>query len=224
MSKKVFQSRVHRERAQPANRTRLGILEKHKDYVLRARNFHAKKARLLALRRQASAKNPDEFYFAMQSARKNKQGEAIREAEFQKMPAEVIKLLKSQDLAYVQEMIRKESKKLEHLRMEPKQVAKDGRDRGHVKFIENDDDLADLIVGSGERMEDEKGPSSAVKPGASGPRPSEYEARCERMRLLKITERKLSVQNVAMSRGRKRKVGQDEHGIPVFKWDQERKK
>ena len=41
--------KVHKERSQPAKRAKLGLLEKHKDYVQRARNFHAKEKRILAL-------------------------------------------------------------------------------------------------------------------------------------------------------------------------------
>lgn len=224
MSKKVFQSREHRERAQPANRTRLGLLEKHKDYVQRARNYHAKQARILALRRQAAGKNPDEFYFAMQRARKTKQGQVVREQEFERMPGEVIKLLKSQDLAYVQEMLRKESKKLAALATAPGSVSharSSSSSAGHVKFIEDDEDLAALVHASTANPQCAgagAGPEPPVAPCA------ELEARRERLRLLQLAERKLTTQNAAMSRGRKRKVGQDAHGIPVFKWDQERKK
>ena len=42
-------SRAHKERAQPRKRKHLGLLEKHKDYVKRARNFNSKKRRLRAL-------------------------------------------------------------------------------------------------------------------------------------------------------------------------------
>ena len=38
-----------KERSQPAKRAKLGLLEKHKDYVKRARDFNSKKRRLRAL-------------------------------------------------------------------------------------------------------------------------------------------------------------------------------
>ena len=57
--------RNHKERGQLAHRSRLGILEKHKDYVLRARDYHSKKDRITRLRQKAADRNKDEFYFAM---------------------------------------------------------------------------------------------------------------------------------------------------------------
>ena len=57
--------REHRERSQPAKRRRLGLLEKHKDYVLRARDFHRKERAITNLKRKADERNPDEFYFGM---------------------------------------------------------------------------------------------------------------------------------------------------------------
>jgi hypothetical protein len=41
------------------------VLEKHKDYVLRAKDYHSKQERLKAFREKAYFKNPDEFYFKM---------------------------------------------------------------------------------------------------------------------------------------------------------------
>jgi U3 small nucleolar RNA-associated protein 11 len=57
--------KTHKERAQPAGRKKLGLLEKTKDYRLRAADFHRKKAALDTLRRKADLRNEDEFYFGM---------------------------------------------------------------------------------------------------------------------------------------------------------------
>ena len=61
--------RTHKERSQPAERRKFGLLEKKKDYVLRARDFHKKEEALKVLRKKAANRNPDEFYFAMQKQR-----------------------------------------------------------------------------------------------------------------------------------------------------------
>ena len=65
--KNAVQRREHRERAQPRARAGLGLLEKHKDYKLRAKNFHSKEKRLASMRGKAALRNPDEFYFRMVS-------------------------------------------------------------------------------------------------------------------------------------------------------------
>ena len=56
---------THKERAQPQARSHLGILEKKKDYRIRARDFHNKQDRIRSLREKAAQRNPDEFYFGM---------------------------------------------------------------------------------------------------------------------------------------------------------------
>ena len=60
-----LQKRQHRERSQPLKRQKLGLLEKHADYVKRARDFHSKEDRIKKLREKASGRNKDEFYFGM---------------------------------------------------------------------------------------------------------------------------------------------------------------
>nr|CAB3474579.1 unnamed protein product [Digitaria exilis] len=57
--------RAHKERAQPEARKRFGLLEKHKDYVVRAKAFHRKEEIIGKLKEKAAFRNPDEFYFKM---------------------------------------------------------------------------------------------------------------------------------------------------------------
>lgn len=85
----AVQRRPHRERAQPLERRRLGLLEKHKvrtipaikvffpflaqsltslkDYSARAQDYNKKKKQLKNLREKASERNEDEFYYGMLS-------------------------------------------------------------------------------------------------------------------------------------------------------------
>ena len=63
--------RNHKERSQLAHRAKFGILEKHKDYVLRARDYHSKQERIRTLQRKAQNRNKDEFYFGMVNQRTN---------------------------------------------------------------------------------------------------------------------------------------------------------
>lgn len=65
----AVKGRSHKERGQLAHRSKLGLLEKKKDYVLRARNYHSKQNTLRRLREKAATRNKDEFYFAMTNQR-----------------------------------------------------------------------------------------------------------------------------------------------------------
>lgn len=230
MTKKVFHSKAHRERSQPANRTRFGLLEKKKDYVLRARDFQSKKKRLQAMKVKAAYKNPDEFYFGMVKSRVDKAtGKVRQEGEHEQLPGDVIKLMKSQDLKHIQEMIRTNEAKLETFKAEHaiiigKSFCDNGNvKKNHVKFVEDDGELADLILDVG--LDDTKEvKDSVVVVNGTEDINSEYQARLDRIKTLKIAEKKILQEKMAASRGNKRKVGQDADGIPIYKFELERKK
>lgn len=59
---------AHKERSQPEARKHLGALEKHKDYVKRAKRRHEKVAKLAEVKRAAAQRNPDEFNVKMAQA------------------------------------------------------------------------------------------------------------------------------------------------------------
>ncbi|EUC62983.1 U3 small nucleolar RNA-associated protein, partial [Rhizoctonia solani AG-3 Rhs1AP] len=93
--------RSHKERSQLAHRSKLGLLEKHKDYVLRARDYRSKRDRLRTLKVKAETKNKDEFYFGM-NGRKTKKGVEYRSRRGEgALPEDMVKVLKTQDEGYL---------------------------------------------------------------------------------------------------------------------------
>ncbi|KAK2025292.1 U3 small nucleolar RNA-associated protein 11 [Colletotrichum zoysiae] len=121
----AVQRRSHRERAQPLERQRFGLLEKHKDYSLRAKDYNKKKAQIKSLRQKAAERNEDEFYFGMLS--RNSMGSRVKDGRKwsgtvagdrgnKAMDMETVRLLKTQDVGYVRTMrniVSKEVKRLE---------------------------------------------------------------------------------------------------------------
>ncbi|KAG2369548.1 small-subunit processome [Suillus spraguei] len=95
--------RNHKERSQLSHRAKFGILEKHKDYVQRARDYHSKQDRITRLRQKAADRNKDEFYFGMNKER-TVQGVHVKERGNVSMPMDMVKLLKTQDEGYVRTM------------------------------------------------------------------------------------------------------------------------
>ncbi|KAI6657954.1 U3 small nucleolar RNA-associated protein 11 [Oopsacas minuta] len=134
--------KIHRERAQPNARKKFGLLQKHKDYVLRAKNYHRKQDLLKILREKAQNRNPDEFYFRMIS-QKTVDGQHIIDTD-EKLSKDEVKLLRSQDLNYINFKLAGEKKKIERLRGEVQLIGKntgEKRENTHIIFVGNKKEL-----------------------------------------------------------------------------------
>ncbi|KAI1610174.1 small-subunit processome [Exophiala viscosa] len=115
--------RPHKERAQPKSREKWGILEKHKDYSLRAQDYNLKKKKLGQLSQKAQERNPDEFAFGMLSQGKaglgkHKASRTADGAESARLSHDAVKLLKTQDAGYLRTVAAKGRKEIDKLKEE----------------------------------------------------------------------------------------------------------
>lgn len=178
----AVQRRNHKERAQPAEREKWGLLEKRKDYKLRAADHKQKKQKLKLLSEKARDRNPDEFSFKMMSSKVDKQGKKVADRGNKALGTDVVKLLKTQDSGYIRtllQMVRKQREEVEQqLVVEGGEVRayKDG-DRNkqgkHRVFVETKEDQQNFdpdtwfgrgedIPGNGENGQDWEGEEDAV--------------------------------------------------------------
>ncbi|KAL8713419.1 MAG: hypothetical protein Q9220_002618 [cf. Caloplaca sp. 1 TL-2023] len=143
----AVQRRNHKERAQPVQREKWGVLEKHKDYSLRAKDYNEKRKRLKILREKAAERNPDEFSYGMLSSTTDRHGRKIQDRGNPTLSQDAIELLKTQDAGYLKTMVQKTRRACQKMEEEfvlrksgLVQVA-GGRNvsrRGeHVVFVEN---------------------------------------------------------------------------------------
>jgi U3 small nucleolar RNA-associated protein 11 len=105
---------THKERSQPLARKKFGLLEKHKDYVERARDFHKKQDRIKILRKKAAERNPDEFYFNMHNSQVR--GGVHKSKKDGSLTNDTVQLLKTQDMGYVVHKKAVDDRKAEKLR------------------------------------------------------------------------------------------------------------
>ncbi|GFT41573.1 probable U3 small nucleolar RNA-associated protein 11 [Nephila pilipes] len=113
-SKASKSGREHKERHQPENRKHLGLLEKKKDYKLRSRAFHVNQNRLKKLLKKAKNKNPDEFHFHMINS-ETRDGVHYEKEKPEEHSEAQVKLMKTQDLNYINYKLSMEKKKIEKL-------------------------------------------------------------------------------------------------------------
>ncbi|KAH8597431.1 small-subunit processome [Bisporella sp. PMI_857] len=144
----AVQRRNHRERGQPEERAKWGLLEKHKDYSARAKDFNVKKAKLKALKQKVLEKNPDEFYHAMLSTSgpstmgKGRTGTKNGDRGNVALSTEAVRLFKTQDLGYVRTARNKAFKEVEQLEKRVVGIRGNGR---KVVFVDDAEEQSERL-------------------------------------------------------------------------------
>lgn len=126
--------RDHKERSQLGFRKHLGLLEKKKDYKLRADDYHRKEKTILALRKKAMDKNPDEFNFKMIN-NQLKDGVHMAKRKDEEMTEEQKKVMRTQDIRYVEMKRVSEMKKIERMKAELHFLDEEKKNK-HVFFLD----------------------------------------------------------------------------------------
>jgi len=138
-----------KERSQPIGRQRLGILEKKKDYKQRAVDYHRKEDRIKSMKKKASMKNPDEFYFGMHTS-KVREGKHSSDDDYRSLSPGLVKIMKDQDLSYVRVQKQKDMKKVERLQASLHLLNSDAdgsnSERMHTVFVQSTSDAEGFDV------------------------------------------------------------------------------
>lgn len=241
--------RTHRERRQPEARESLGLLEKKKDYKLRANDRAEKQETLKILRKRALNKNPDEFYHHMVNS-KLQDDEHHEKDKDEDLTSEQIKLMETQDKKYISMKRTIESNKIKRLQshLHMTDVAERTKNK-HIFFLDDGAELKNFdlakrlnthpaLVGRKSnrmRLEDldkmnlDVDEATITRLNAERDKSyKELEKRIGRERELAKIQRKMELRNVSK---KQRRVLKDKELLkvtksnnPIFKFKYERKK
>ncbi|PFX31231.1 probable U3 small nucleolar RNA-associated protein 11 [Stylophora pistillata] len=244
-AKKSYQ-KFHKERGQLKSRKKYGLLEKHKDYVLRAKDYHKKQNALKLLKEKALNKNPDEFYFKMISSKTKDGIHCVKRGKTH--TAEALKHMKTQDLNYINSKRSMEAKKIEKLQASLHLLGDDDVRpvNQHVVFVDSEkeaqcfdaaahfDTVPELVTRAYNRPTKEtlkrhlvQTPDEQTVQRLGKQRHRCYEElreRIERERKMQKMCEELELQKHLMGKGRRVKIHKDEKSTPVYRWKKERKR
>ncbi|KAM3873047.1 putative U3 small nucleolar RNA-associated protein 11 [Diretmus argenteus] len=150
--RKALKSRQknHQERSQPGFRKQLGLLEKKKDYKLRADDYHKKQNTLSALRKKALDKNPDEFYFNMIGSQLQDGAHIMKKPKGEvEVTDEQKKVMRNQDIKYIEMKRVAEAKKIERLKAELHLLDADSKQKNkHTFFVDSKKEVQSFDLAS----------------------------------------------------------------------------
>ena len=121
----------------------MGLLEKKKDYVQRARDFHRKKDAITKLQEKAELRNPDEFYFAMEKSKTKDGVHVVNKAEEREYTQEQLALMRTQDTRYLGLKSKHEARRIERLREGLHFVGARARN-SHTVFVDSEREARDF--------------------------------------------------------------------------------
>jgi U3 small nucleolar RNA-associated protein 11 len=212
-------------------RKKLGLLEKHKDYVKRAKNYHQKQATLKALRVRAYNRNPDEFNFGMIKS-KFRAGKHVTKNET--LTSDMLKLMKTQDVSYIGLQRHINGKKLQK---EQEQLAVfEGAKPTHKHVIFADDqqeasEIKQRLLSSTKTPAQSLAQKDDLLSELHDPFEAErrrlrsiLKSRKSRLDQLEVLEKKMKLDVQLLAKGKREKIGQDSNGFAIYKWAPQRKK
>ncbi|KAF7038253.1 hypothetical protein CFC21_048455 [Triticum aestivum] len=220
--------RAHKERAQPESRKKYGLLEKHKDHILRARAYQRKEDFIRNLKEKASFKNPDEFYFKMINSKTVDGIHRPKPEANNKYTEEERMLLKHKDMGYIFQAVQSERKKVERL-SSTLHAVDDKRSNKHIYFAEDREEAKEIRSRIGQSSSTPQFgniPSRIKRKTASSYK--ELESRKERVKNLEKLYADMALQKELKKPGRKRKLREEEivnsASQTVYKWRAQRKR
>lgn len=241
--------KTHKERHQPESRKHLGLLEKKKDYIARAKDYHNKQRTLKLLRKRALDRNPDEFYFHMINSKVEQGIHREKDKEDEHTPDQ-IKLMETQDIKYVSYKRNIEAKKVDKLQSQLHLIdAANETQNKHIFYLDDEEEEKTFDIAKKlnthpalisrrtnrpdlNRLKNIKVPqldenTLAIVEQEKHKAYKELQKRIERERELTVVQQKLEIQkaltNRKVTKPKRIKPGTKD-SAPIYKWKFERKR